>query len=133
MKAITIKNPWAELIVHAGKNIENRTWPTSYRGLIFIHASKKLDPDEIGDAVYFCDAMGIKSDAVTRILSPNHGYECGGIIGQAMLVDCVSSSTSPWFSGPFGFVLEEIKPVPFIPCRGSLGLWEPPIIKSSHS
>lgn len=36
----------------------------------------------------------------------------------------ITISSSPWFTGPFGFVLEEINPVDFIPCRGALGLWE---------
>lgn len=32
MKALTIKQPWASLIVHGIKDIENRTWRTDYRG-----------------------------------------------------------------------------------------------------
>ena len=43
MKAISIKQPWASLIAHGIKDIENRTWRTNYRGRVLIHAgaSKK--------------------------------------------------------------------------------------------
>ena len=43
MKAISLKQPWADLIVNGIKDIENRTWKTSYRGKLFIHASKSFD------------------------------------------------------------------------------------------
>lgn len=39
MKAITIKQPWASLIVHGIKDIENRTWLTHFRGRVLIHAA----------------------------------------------------------------------------------------------
>ena len=44
MKAISIRQPWAWLIVHGYKDVENRTWATKYRGPILIHAGKTLDP-----------------------------------------------------------------------------------------
>ena len=43
MKALSIKQPWAWAIIHAGKNVENRTWATSYRGPLLIHAGKTFD------------------------------------------------------------------------------------------
>ena len=49
----------------------------------------------------------------------------GGIVGVAKLVMCTRVSTSPWFVGKFGFVLEDAYPVPFTPCRGALGFFEP--------
>ena len=39
MKALSIKQPWASLIAHGIKDIENRTWKTNFRGRIYIHAS----------------------------------------------------------------------------------------------
>jgi hypothetical protein len=44
MKALSIKHPWAWAIVHAGKDIENRTWECRYRGEILIHASALRTP-----------------------------------------------------------------------------------------
>ena len=43
MKALTIKQPWASLIAHGVKDIENRTWKTKYRGKILIHAAATWD------------------------------------------------------------------------------------------
>jgi len=48
----------------------------------------------------------------------------GGIIGTAEIVDCVEHSDSPWFFGPFGLVLENVKPTSFIPVKGALGLFD---------
>src|SRR5690242_9023233 len=45
MRIISIRQPWAALIVHGFKDVENRTWPTRYRGAVLIHAS--LRPDDI--------------------------------------------------------------------------------------
>ena len=43
MKALSIKQPWAWLIVNGYKDIENRTWKTNYRGTFLVHASKGFD------------------------------------------------------------------------------------------
>lgn len=50
----------------------------------------------------------------------------GGIVGRANLVDCVTKSDSPWFFGPYGFVLEDVSPLPFVPMKGELGIFEVP-------
>jgi len=44
MKAITLHQPWASLVAQDIKTIESRSWTTSYRGLLVIHASKR-QPD----------------------------------------------------------------------------------------
>lgn len=58
MKTLTIKQPWASLIIDGYKDIENRTWKTSYRGDLLIHAAKYDDninlimlPKEIRNAL----------------------------------------------------------------------------------
>jgi hypothetical protein len=51
------------------------------------------------------------------------GY--GGIVGEAEIVDCVTSHPSEFFFGPFGFVIRNARPLPFRPCRGMLGFFEP--------
>lgn len=47
----------------------------------------------------------------------------GGIVGTAKIVDCVSVKCSKWFCGPFGFVLDDVKPLDFLPCKGALGFF----------
>jgi hypothetical protein len=45
MKVLSIRQPWAFLIVNGHKNIENRDWLTAYRGPVLIHAGKQWDED----------------------------------------------------------------------------------------
>ena len=47
----------------------------------------------------------------------------GGIVGAVDIVDCVTESDSDWFSGPYGYVLRDPKPLPFRPVRGQLGFF----------
>ena len=48
----------------------------------------------------------------------------GGIIGSVELVEVVQDSASPWFLGPYGFVLRDPRPCEFVPLRGRLGFFE---------
>lgn len=50
--------------------------------------------------------------------------ERGGIVGEVTITHCVEVSESPWFSGPFGFVLSNPISRPFVPIRGALGIFE---------
>jgi hypothetical protein len=45
MKALSIRQPWAWLIVHGHKDIENRTWTTTFRGRFLVHAGRTFDPE----------------------------------------------------------------------------------------
>jgi len=51
------------------------------------------------------------------------GLDRGGIIGVASVVDIVTDSDDPWFMGARGLVLDDVRPVEFIPCRGMLGFF----------
>jgi hypothetical protein len=112
MKALTIKQPWAWAIIFGGKDIENRSWRTRYRGALLIHAG----------AAYRADASMPR-----RIRAPARDkLEFSAIIGVVELKDVVEKSRSPWFQGEYGFVLAEPRPLkPPIPCSGRLGLWTP--------
>lgn len=120
MKALSIKQPWAWLIVHGGKDVENRTWPTNFRGRVLIHASKSMSADEYRDVLDF-----ISTDRrLCKLLDSfplSRDLKRGGIIGEAEVVGCVNTSISPWFCGPFGHVLANPRPLDFTPCKGQLG------------
>lgn len=118
MKTISIRQPWAWLIIHGGKNIENRTWQTKVRGRVYVHAGKGMSKEEYEDARYIADKIGIEAE-----FPPYCELQRGGIMGEVEIVDCVSWSDSPWFSGPYGFVLKNPKPLPFFPCKGALGFF----------
>jgi hypothetical protein len=42
-RALSVRRPWANLLFR-GKNIENRSWPTRYRGRLLVHAGQRWDP-----------------------------------------------------------------------------------------
>ena len=111
MKALSIMQPWAWLIVAGHKDIENRSWPTRYRGPVLIHAGKKFD--------------GSRDEWDWPDIARPGGFDMGGIVGQAEIVDCVTASTSRWFQGTYGFVLRNARPLPFRSCRGALGFFVP--------
>ena len=45
MKVLTIREPWASLIINGYKEYEFRSWKTNYRGKILIHTSSTIDKD----------------------------------------------------------------------------------------
>lgn len=118
MKALTIRQPWAWSIIHAGKDIENRDWATKFRGRFLVHAAKGMTREEYEETCEFFEGLKIEPPPLAAL-------QWGGIIGIAELVDCVEASASPWFFGRYGFVLRDPKPMEFIPCKGALGWWAP--------
>ena len=72
MKALTIKEPWASLIINGYKEYEFRSWKTNYRGKILIHAGMSMD-----------------KDMISRFKDYDLKYMSGCIIGEADLVDCI--------------------------------------------
>lgn len=120
MKALSIRQPWAWLILNAGKDIENRDWHTHVRGRVLVHAAKGMTRSEREDA--YDTARHINP----YILLPELPVQRGGIVGSVEIVDCVQESESPWFFGSYGFVLRDPKPLPFIPWKGQLGFFDVP-------
>jgi hypothetical protein len=120
MKALSIRQPWAWLIAEGYKNIENRSWATNFRGRIYIHAGKRFDDN----ALFWLREKGL--GPIERLTLHSRELPREGIIGEVDIVDCVTSSTSLWFVGPYGFVLTN--PVRYessIPCKGGSGFFEP--------
>lgn len=122
MKALSIMQPWAWLIVNGYKDIENRTWkPTNpglrFRGPVLIHCGKTFDGDD--------DPAEWDWPHIDR----PEDFDMGGIVGEAEIVDCVTQSKSKWFNGPYGFVIRNARPLPFRPCVGALGFFEPDYTK----
>ena len=93
MKAISIKQPWASLIAHGIKDIENRTWKTNYRGKVYIHASAKQagSYDELLNDLQKIEFKE-KYDRIT--LRKQHHFSA--IIGEVDIIDCVINHPSIW-------------------------------------
>ncbi|MCT4602469.1 MAG: ASCH domain-containing protein [Marinifilum sp.] len=121
MKALSIRQPWAWAIVHGYKPVENRSWKTNFRGRIYIHASKTFDKEGYEMIKEHAQELGIKD------MPKPEEIERGGIVGTATLTNCVSEYPSPWYFGEYGFVLENAKPLNFIPCKGKLNFFKPEI------
>lgn len=135
MRVLSIRQPWAWLILHAGKDIENREWGRKYpalhtarnlagtRDFFLIHTGKGMTRGEYDDAVAFAHSVdGDRPIAVPAF----EVLQRGGIVGIARLTQVVEFSTSPWFFGAIGLVMQDAAPLPFKPLTGARGFFEAP-------
>ena len=114
MRALTIRQPRASLIICGEKDVENRTWTTRHRGLLAIHAGHRFDQD----LQPWQRSIAAKIDAFPR----------RAIIGFVDLLDVVRDSTSRWAEPTFyHWVLADPRPIEPLPMRGRLGLWTPEV------
>ena len=118
MKALSIKQPWTWAILN-GKPVENRTWPTYFTGPFLLHAGKKFDHDGYW---WILDHR----DLFTVDIPHRDNFQLGGLVGMSKIVDCVDSHPSPFFFGPWGFVLKDSRPIDFVPINGQLGFFDIP-------
>lgn len=123
MKVLTIRQPWATLIMQGNKRFEFRSWKTNFRGEFLIHAGK-----------------GIDKEAVERLKKylPEE-LPLGKILGKATLTNCIAMNeelaemldkenndiyTSHSFSNNYAFQLENVQKFDNpIEVKGQLGFW----------
>jgi hypothetical protein len=86
---------------------------------VLIHAGKRMYPGYEDAQNWSWPDIDAPSD-----------FDLGGIVGEAEIVDCVTASRSRWFNGPYGFVIRNARPLPFRPCVGALGFFEPDFTKA---
>lgn len=106
MKALTLKQPWADQIMTGAKTIETRTWSTKYRGPLVIHAAAKPKGDFVTSAI-----LGIVDLADCRLMTVDDEDEA------------MCSVTFARYAWLLGFVYKFRKP---ISCKGALSLWSVP-------
>lgn len=119
MKALTIKEPWASLIVQGFKKYEFRSWKTNYRGKVLIHA-------------------GLSKENIEKYKDYNLDISSGEIIGEAYITDCIlvdekldkklrkidKNVYGNNHIGLYAFKLENVKKYnKKIKAKGKLGLW----------
>jgi uncharacterized protein DUF4326 len=120
VKALTVRQPWAWAIAAAGKDVENRTWHTRYRGLLAIHAAATADsPWQLPTP-----------DLIRAYQAGGPATGCGAVVAVARLLSTgqCQGQCSPWaVAGQYHWHLGQIRPVPEpIPATGRLGLWDLP-------
>jgi hypothetical protein len=104
---LTVRLPSAWQLLFDGKDVENRSWATAYRGRLWIHAGKHVPPEVKGHPM---------------------ALFAGYVIGSVTLVDCVKDSASPWaLSESWHWVLADPRPLPNpVPVRGKLKIFPLP-------
>ena len=128
MKVLSVRQPWAYLIVEGYKDIENRKWYTNHRGPLLIHASQAMEPDDFLKQRQYIESAGIvipedlPRGAIVGSVNLTEVYSDGR---DENLLDIYDGKGSPWFEGPYGFEMADAvqfhQPIPY---RGSLGIRE---------
>ena len=135
-RAISIRAPWWWFILHSGKRVENRDWSylPNYRGPVLIHASKWFNGQAILDTF-----AGMETERRAGVVMwyreqsmalASLKAQSGGIVGVADIVDARWNGpepTDPWaVPGAVGLILDNVRPLPFVPCKGALGFFRVP-------
>ena len=128
MKVLSLTEPCATLIKEKKKLIETRSWKTSYRGELYIHASSTKIPKEW------------REDKELMELVKDNPLNFGNIICKCNLVDCVKMTKEyveyikknnhqeyicgKYKEGRYAWILEDIKPLDNpIKAKGHLSIW----------
>ena len=125
--ALSVHQPFTWAVFHAGMDVENRDWPTQQRGRILIHASAIVRHEDYSIFQRACrdpEHWLCQAIACGGGLPKKEDLPRGGIVGEAEIADCVTEHPSPWFTGPYGFVLRNARALPFRPLTGSLRFFD---------
>ena len=124
MWALSVKQPWADLIVYGIKNVENRSWPLPRKvqgRRVVIHAGVRTDRAAAAELLW---AGSPEWDGIVR----RSLGRTGGLVGSATFSHCIGggdhSAKYPWYEGPFGFVVA--CPTAYesvVPFKGRLGFF----------
>ncbi len=121
--ALTVRQPWASLIAAGIKTVENRSWIRDdiLGQRIAIHSSGNPNPQA---RTYLAENLPTSEARARKIAAADNPLST--IVCTAVVAEFVTSSESWWFSGPFGWVLTDIRPCEPIRCSGALRLWSLP-------
>ncbi|MBA3351215.1 MAG: ASCH domain-containing protein [Blastocatellia bacterium] len=116
-RALSLRQPWAWLVVNGYKDIENRSWRTNHRGPLLIHASSTRTDFTIENLAKIEKIHGVRVPQKVDI---------GGIVGLVDVADCLQRHSSKWyFSGNWAWVLKRPQRLPFRECKAVVGLFTP--------
>lgn len=129
---ITLRQPWAHLVAHHRKLIENRSWSTDYRGPLCIHAGTNMTTREYLEVRNWV----LQQELVTAEAFPaRETLIFGAIIAVTKLLDVrrtpVTKDLLPWeMPGGYSWLLAPVRSVIPFPCLGTQGLWSLPRLPS---
>lgn len=129
MKILTVKGPWAWLLVKGHKDVENRSRNTKYRGQLFIHCAASCTSDYYAEVVDYIKTNNLLGKNGKPIVLPTYEHMkehmFGRVIGSVVLVDCTDHSDSDWYMGQKAWVVNKAKELKdYIPLKGQLGIFE---------
>jgi hypothetical protein len=130
MLALSIRPPWAWAIIHAGKDVENRSRRCHYRGRFLVHASLELTSEDFQRA-----AQALAAAGETAIVPREDEFEVGGFVGSVELIGVAEAHGSVWHQpGAFAWILRNPRPMPFLPYTGRRNWFHVPddLIPLSH-
>ena len=126
MKAISLWQPWATLIAVGVKRLETRSWDSRYQGELAIHAAKRWTADE----------QDLIQESPFREALQGHRMPRGAIVAVVRLTGCLRTTDCQpsypecafgnYAAGRFAWVLEHVRTIEPVPCRGRQSLWEVP-------
>ncbi len=134
MKAITLTQPWSSMVAIGAKKIETRSWRTTYRGLIAIHAAKSfpLSAQEVAEDNLDWYRTELKEAGIESI----EQFPLGKIVAVANLRNCIPAEEAfpritvdeSWLGdyspGRWAWVLSDVhRMITEVAAKGSLGLW----------
>lgn len=123
-QAITVRQPWAWAIEHAGKDVENRSRSMGRPGWYFLHAGQAnvwASSEYAEAALQMWKRARKEPPKVTAPEFVNVRY--GGVIGLVKLGPWETAIDSPWFQGPLGARIEAFIPLPFQAGAGKQGIF----------
>lgn len=128
-KVLTVRQPYASLLVNGIKDVENRSRRTNYRGTVLIHAGAKWHEimEQLPTKIWLLGSTPIEQQMVkvAGVVARNDLFGC--IVGSVEIVDCVQDSTSEWAEqGQWHWVCRNAKMFaqPIRNVKGRLGLWD---------
>ena len=123
MRVISVRQPWAWAIFHAGKDVENRSFRNIIPGQLAIHISKFNKWEEINSNLWIV-AQRLRVIDLPLPSRKELEQQMGSIIGIVDVVDCFRDSSSRWAeSGKWHWQLENPRLVQPVPAKGMLGMF----------
>lgn len=121
--ALTVRQPWAYAIAAGVKDVENRTWSTSHRGWLAIHASSTLaDAAEHAHCARLLAAAGLSAPATAQLAT-------SAVVAVVFVEDVLPPNeplASPWAQPRcFHWRLRDARPLTTpVPCAGHPQVWQ---------